>query len=142
MLWHFIVILEDIFNSILTHSHTIILDGKIDVVAFFLTAHGNHAAVILVHISNTIIDCIFQNRLYDKLDRTIIIDLLVNVKLHLEPLFIAHKLDIHIASAVLQLVRNPDYRSALRQTDPKQLRKLGNHEHRFLVLLCLDHPCD
>ena len=56
---------------------------------------------------------IFQDRLYDELDRTIIVDFLVDIKLHLEPLLIANKLDIHIAPAVLQLIRDPDYGSSL-----------------------------
>jgi len=113
MLWYFIVILEDIFNRFLTHTHAIILDREIDIISLFLAAYRNHTAVILVHISNAIIDCIFQNRLYDELDRTVIIDFLVNIKFHAEPFFIAHKLDIHIAPAVLQLIRDPDYGSAL-----------------------------
>ena len=113
MLWYFIVILEDIFNCLLTHTHAIILDREIDIISLFLAAYRNHAAVILVHISNPIIDCIFQDRLYDELDRTAIIDFLVNIKFHAEPFFIAHKLDIHIAPAVLQLIRDPDYGSSL-----------------------------
>ena len=73
----------------------------------------NAAAVILIHIPYTIINGIFKNRLNDQLYCTVLINLFINIKFDLKTLLISNFLNIHIASAMLDLIRYSDHRSAL-----------------------------
>ena len=85
----------------------------VNIIAFFLTTDRDLASVILIHISYTIINGIFKNRLNDQLYCAILINLFININFALKTLLVSNFLNIHITSAMLDLIRYSDHRSAL-----------------------------
>ena len=106
MLRNLAVIRQNIFQDFFPHAHPIVFDGDQNVLVFLFSADDDHAAIILIHIANAIIDGIFQDGLDHQLYNALVFNLFLNPEFCFKPLFVPGQLDIHIASAVLQLILN------------------------------------
>ena len=76
MLWHLLIICENIFHILTPHSHSIIGNHQINLLLLLKASYEDSGMVILIHISYSIINGIFQNRLQNKLYGTERINLL------------------------------------------------------------------
>ena len=141
MLWHLIVVHKDVPGNILRHTHAIILNWNVDVIALLLAADSYLATIVLIHVAHTVVYCIFQDWLHDKFNCTIVIYLFVYDKFCSKSFFISYLLYVHVTRAVLDLVRYPYDSSALWQTYPQQLCKLRYHKYCICISVRLHHPC-
>ena len=110
MFWNFTVICQNITPYVFRHTHSIILYADVNIFTFLLSTYKDLTIIILIHITYSIIYCIFQKRLNHQFYNTVIFNLFIYQKLYLKSFFIAYTLNIHITSAVLQFVSNRDNR--------------------------------
>ena len=142
MFWNFVVICQNIFQHFFAHSHSIIFYTNVYIIVFLFPGYYNSSIIVFIHMSDSVIDCIFQNRLDDQLYNTVIIKFFIYLKIYLKSFFIAYQLNIHITTAMLKFILDWNNRLAPWQADSQQFCKLRNHNDRFSILLCFYHPGD
>ena len=142
VLRNFAVVRQDFFQNLFRHTHTVVFNGDQDVLLFLFSTDDNPAVLILIHISNTIINGIFQNGLDHQLYDAVVFDLFLDPEFCFKSFFVPCQLDIHVASAVLQLVFDRDNGLSPGQADTKQFCQFRDHTDCSFIFLGFHHPGD
>ena len=119
MLRNLAAIRQNIFQNFFPHAHAIVFDNDQDVLVLLYSGDDDHAAIILIHVTDTIINGIFQDGLNHQLNDAVVFDLFINPEVCFEPLFLSGPLDVHIASAMLQFILDGNDGLAPGQADTK-----------------------
>ena len=108
VLWHLLIIRQNILNILLSHSHAVVRYCQIYIIIRPPALNQNPRIIVSIHIPYAIVYSVFQNRLYDKLHSAELMDFLRDIILRHKALLIAVLLYIHIVFAMLQLILNTD----------------------------------
>ena len=66
VLWHLLIIRQNIFHILTPHSHSVIGNHQINLLLLLKASYEDSGMVILIHISYSIMYGIFQNRLQNQ----------------------------------------------------------------------------